>query len=154
WRASFLAVSFLPSSTPMVACCMSKKPPRTSTNTEARNTVKTTRRGKDRHHQLTGNRHQRDLRTLGIETMCRRSRQSDRNPAGALSDLNCLAGLVADPSYGHHDLGMLRIPLDLGPQPLYMDVHQSRIGGVAVAPDLLQQDFPAEHLPWPPGQGE
>jgi hypothetical protein len=31
--------------------------------------VNTTRSGNDRHHQLAGNRHQWDLRTLGIETI-------------------------------------------------------------------------------------
>jgi hypothetical protein len=55
----------------MVACCISKKPPKTNTKTDARKTVSTTRSGSDRHHHVMGNRHQRDFRTLGIETMCR-----------------------------------------------------------------------------------
>ena len=57
------------------------------------------------------------------------------------------ARLVADTADGHHDLGVLRVVLDLGPQPLDVHVDQPGVGGVPVAPDLLEQDLAGEHLP-------
>ena len=56
------------------------------------------------------------------------------------------ARLVAHAAHGHHDRGVLRIDLDLRPQPLDVHVDQPGVGGVAVAPDLLEQHLAGEHL--------
>ena len=48
---------------------------------------------------------------------------------------------------------MLGIVLDLGAQPLHVDVDQAGVGGVLVAPHLLQQGLAAEHLHRLAGQG-
>ena len=56
------------------------------------------------------------------------------------------ARLVADAADGHDDLGSLRVLLDLGAQPLHVHVDQPGVGGVPVAPDLLQQHLAGEHL--------
>ena len=63
-----------------------------------------------------------------------------------------LAGLVSDAANREHHFGGFRIALDLGAQPLDMHVDQPGVCGVAVAPDLLQQQFTGEHLPRLPGQ--
>src|ERR1700689_4656155 len=60
--------------------------------------------------------------------------------------------LVTDAADRDHDLRALRILLDLGTQPLDVHVDEPRVGGGPVAPDLLQQHLPGEHLPWLPCQ--
>src|SRR5690625_1089006 len=61
---------------------------------------------------------------------------------------------VADPTHRHDDLGVLRILLDLRAQALDVDVDQTGVGGVPVAPHLLEQHLAAEHLPRLAGQGQ
>src|SRR4051812_28094473 len=56
------------------------------------------------------------------------------------------AGLVAHPADRQHDLGLLRIALDLGAQPLHVDVDQPGVGRVPVAPHLLEEQLAGEHL--------
>src|ERR1700722_13345481 len=60
--------------------------------------------------------------------------------------------LVTDTAYRHDDLGMLRVLLDLGPQPLHVHVDQPGVGRMPVAPDLLEQPLPGEDLPGFAGQ--
>src|SRR3954451_22856690 len=60
--------------------------------------------------------------------------------------------LVADAAHGQHDLGLLRVALDLRPQPLDVHVDQPGVGGVSVAPHLLEQQLAGEDLPWFAGQ--
>src|SRR3954451_1791830 len=55
-------------------------------------------------------------------------------------------GFVPHPAHGQHDLRVLRVALDLRPQPLDVHVHQPRVGRVAVSPHLLAQHLPSEHL--------
>src|SRR5699024_5879964 len=55
-------------------------------------------------------------------------------------------GLVTDTANGHDDLGVLRVLLDLGAQALHVDVDQAGVRGVAVPPELLQQDLAREDL--------
>src|SRR4051794_23342278 len=42
--------------------------------------------------------------------------------------------LVAHPAHGQHDLGLLGVALDLGPEALYVDVDQPGVSRVPVAP--------------------
>ena len=56
-RASLRTEASLPAITPLVACCISKKPPRTKTKTDAPKTEAITRNGSDRHHQSMPKRH-------------------------------------------------------------------------------------------------
>src|SRR5699024_2409106 len=56
-------------------------------------------------------------------------------------------GAVADTAHGHHDRRVLRIVLDLGAQPLDVDVHQARVRAVAVPPHVAQQHVAGEDLP-------
>src|SRR5579875_123071 len=60
--------------------------------------------------------------------------------------------LVSHAADRDHDLRMLRIPLDLGPEPLYVHVHQPGVRRVPVTPDLLEQHLTGEHLPWLAGE--
>src|SRR5690242_15743288 len=62
-------------------------------------------------------------------------------------DMSARSGLVADTANGHHDLRPLRVLLDLGAQPLDVDVDQSGVRRVPVAPHLFQEHLPCEHLP-------
>src|SRR5512132_3618384 len=71
-----------------------------------------------------------------------------------LSCLGGFAGLVADSSYGHHNLRVLGIPLDLGTQSLHVNVDQPRVSRMAVSPHLFQQDLTTEDLPRPSCQGQ
>src|SRR4051794_17565162 len=48
------------------------------------------------------------------------------------------ARLVADTTHGHDDLRLLRIVLDLRAQPLHVDVDETGVRRVPVAPDLLE----------------
>ena len=82
------------------------------------------------------------------------SHWSSRTHDGVISLLPGAAGLVADAADGQHDLGVLRVGLDLGAQPLHVDVDQPGVGGVAVAPDLLEQHLAGEHLPGLAGQAD
>src|SRR6478735_5003747 len=59
---------------------------------------------------------------------------------------------VADTTHRQYNFRGLRVLFDLGPQALDMDVDQAGIGGVAVAPHLLQQQLPGEDLPRLAGQ--
>src|SRR3954451_11590609 len=54
--------------------------------------------------------------------------------------------LVAHPAHGEHHLGLLRVALDLGAQSLHVHVDQPGVRRVPIAPDLLQQQLPGEHL--------
>src|SRR5436305_1636009 len=63
------------------------------------------------------------------------------------------AGLVADPPHGHDERRMLGFLLDLGAQPLDVDVDQPGVRGVPVTPDLLEQMLAGEHLTGLSGQG-
>ena len=63
-----------------------------------------------------------------------------------MSRLDRRAGLVADASDGQHDLGLIRVILDLGAQALHVNVDQTSVSGMTVAPDLLQQHLASEHL--------
>ena len=63
---------------------------------------------------------------------------------GPCQDRACL---VADAADRHDDLGVLGVVLDLGAQPLHVDVDQAGVAGVAVAPDLLEQHLAREDLP-------
>src|SRR5215469_6929154 len=60
--------------------------------------------------------------------------------------------LVAHAADRDDDLRVLRVLLDLGPEPLHVHVHQPRVRGVPVAPDLLEQHLAGEDLPWLAGQ--
>src|SRR5260370_16362711 len=55
--------------------------------------------------------------------------------------------LVPDPSARDHDLGALRVLLDLGTEPLAVHVNEPGLPPVAVTPHLLQQHLPPEHPP-------
>src|SRR6478736_3653526 len=147
-RASMLTESRLASITPMLACRISRKPPSTSTRTEAPNTDRITRRGSDCHHHSTGRRHQRRGSALS------EGRFDTARPSATRRRSRRLARLVADAAHRHHDLRVLGVALDLRPQPLHVHVDQPGVGGVPVAPHLLQQHLAAEHLPGSPGQGQ
>jgi hypothetical protein len=56
------------------------------------------------------------------------------------------AGLVADASNGQHDLGLIGVILDLCAEALHVNIHQARIGGMPVTPDLLEQYLAREYL--------
>src|SRR4029078_955340 len=60
-------------------------------------------------------------------------------------------GPLGGPTHGEDDLGVLRVVLDLGAQPLDVHVDQPRVGVVAVAPHLLEQHLAREHPPPPAG---
>src|ERR1700722_1490120 len=62
--------------------------------------------------------------------------------------------LVSDTAHRDHDLRVLGVLLDLGPQTLHVHVHQPRVGRVAVAPDLLEQHLTGEHLARLAGEGD
>src|SRR3954454_14524319 len=72
-----------------------------------------------------------------VRPCCEELTGSPRPPVGC----SRRAGLVADPPHRQHDLRLLRVALDLGPQPLHVDVNQPGVGGVPVAPDLLEQQL-------------
>src|SRR5262249_31157300 len=84
---------------------------------------------------------------------CRPTGRPVRTPGrpgaeAALSrDMSAGSGLVTDTTYGHHDLRPLRVLLDLGTQPLDVNIDESGVRRVAVAPHLLEQDLAGEHLP-------
>src|SRR5260370_3107227 len=61
--------------------------------------------------------------------------------------------LIADAANCHHDFRPLGILLDLRPQPLNVHVHQPSVGSVPVAPHLLEQYLPGEHLAGLSGPG-
>src|SRR4051794_27353602 len=69
-----------------------------------------------------------------------------RRASGTVVTWSRGAGLVPHPAHGQHHLGVLRVALDLGPQPLDVHVDQPGVGGVPVAPDLLQQHLAGEDL--------
>ena len=54
---------------------------------------------------------------------------------------------VAHAAHGDDDLGPLGVLLDLGAQPLDVDVDEAGVTGVAVAPHLLEQHLAGEDLP-------
>src|SRR3984957_18025031 len=62
--------------------------------------------------------------------------------------------LVSDAAHRDHDLGVLGVLLDLGPQALHVHVHQPGVGRVPVAPDLLEQHLTGEHLARLAGEGD
>src|SRR5262249_24084700 len=62
--------------------------------------------------------------------------------------------LIADPPYSHDNLGTLRVSLDLRPEALHVHVDQPCVGGVPVAPDLLEEDLPGESLARLASQGD
>src|SRR5690625_4676535 len=62
-------------------------------------------------------------------------------------DSRGLSRLVADAPDRHDDLRILRVLLDLRPQPLDVHVDQPRVRGVAVAPHLFEEDLAGEDLP-------
>src|SRR3954471_20702186 len=72
-------------------------------------------------------------------------------PAGPLraerSVMSGGTGLVADAPGGHDDLRAFGVVLDLGAQPLHVDVDQPGVARVAVAPHLLEEDLAGEDLP-------
>src|SRR4051794_40671748 len=72
---------------------------------------------------------------------------------GAGSPRSRRACLVPDTAHRQDDLGLLRVALDLRPQPLHVDVDQPGVGGVPVAPHLLEQQLAGEHLARLAGQG-
>ena len=47
--------------------------------------------------------------------------------------------LVADATYGLHDLRVLGVVLHFGPKALNMHIDQARIAGILVSPDILEQ---------------
>src|SRR5699024_235092 len=67
--------------------------------------------------------------------------------AGAAGSSGSATGAIADAADGHDDLGVLRVVLDLGAQPLDVHVDQAGVGAVAVAPHVAQQHVAREHLP-------
>src|SRR5690554_3476237 len=69
-----------------------------------------------------------------------------RTPSRVGQNLTACACTITDPAHGHHDGGVVRIFLDLGPQPLHVYVHQTRIGLVVVTPHLLEQHLAREDL--------
>src|SRR5690242_17529427 len=88
-------------------------------------------------------------------TRCHRPRSAEptreAGPPGLLVAARGLmsgrARLVADAADRHDDLGALGIVLDLGAQPLDVDVDEAGVAGVAVAPHLLEEDLTGEDLP-------
>src|SRR5690606_12404842 len=63
----------------------------------------------------------------------------------------CLVTHTAD---RQHDLGVLRVLLDLRAQPLDVHVHQARDTGVPVSPHLLQQRLAVEDVVGSGGEGD
>lgn len=49
------------------------------------------------------------------------------------------AGTVPNPADCHDQLGTLRVTFDLGAQALHVDVDEPGVGGVTVAPHLLEE---------------
>src|SRR5215469_17903862 len=62
--------------------------------------------------------------------------------------------LVSDAADRHHDLRTLRVLLDLGSQPLHVNVDEPGVCRVPVAPYLLEQDLPGKYLPRLASQGD
>src|SRR4051794_21237328 len=75
----------------------------------------------------------------------------EASPAGPLraarSVMSGRAGLVTDATDGHDDLGPLGVVLDLGAQPLDVDVDEAGVARVAGAPHLLEEHLAGEDLP-------
>ena len=60
---------------------------------------------------------------------------------------------VAHSADSHHNGRVLRIDLDLGAQALNVDIDQARVGGVLIAPHLLQKLLATENPPGLARQG-
>ena len=60
---------------------------------------------------------------------------------------------VADTAHRHHDRGTLGVLLDLGPQALNVNIDQTGVGRVLVAPHLAEELLAGEDLPRRAGQG-
>src|SRR5450759_3393674 len=118
----------LPFSMPAAACCCRSQPPRMRTRTVQISVVTTTRNGSEPHQALLG------------------ARSSRRAWSRPLLDSCDATGLVPDPSYGQYQLRSLGVLLDLGPQPLNVDVDEPGVGSMPVAPDLLEQLLTREDL--------
>src|SRR5664279_5923866 len=118
----------LPFSMPAAACCCRSQPPRMRTRTVPISVVPTTRNGSQPHQALLG------------------ARSSRRAWSRPLLDSCDATGLVPDPSYGQYQLRSLGVLLDLGPQPLDVDVDEPGVGSMPVAPDLLEQLLTREDL--------
>src|SRR6478609_2535922 len=67
--------------------------------------------------------------------------------------ISARSGLVTDTADGHDDLRPLRVLLDLRAKTLHVHVNQTGVGGVAIAPHLLEQHLTGEDLPRLEGDG-
>src|SRR3954453_7184781 len=166
----------LASSSPLRTCPMTTKPSRSTTPSDISRVVATTLSWMlRRHSRITGSSGRRTQRMKSLRTGLpwtppgssppstkRPQREpADFRPTGrpapapvrpgdeaALSpDMSAGPCLVTHTTDGHHDLGPLRVLLDLGAQPLHMHIDEPGVGGVPVAPHLLEEHLTREHLP-------
>src|SRR5580698_11602285 len=151
------------------AMAWTRKKPRTAmTRADSSSVVATTRSCNDRCQRLRSWAairccqrrwaHSLRLTLVGIRRRISRPRSERPNaviqpirrsslPAATFIDLDLSRPrLVADAANGDDNLGMLRVLLDLGPEPLHMDIDQPGVGGVPVTPHLLQQHLAGEDL--------
>src|SRR3954470_7878008 len=157
-RAWSTAASRFARSTPP-ATLSTRKTPMTSVTIPATTTVVAPTRSCSDRRQASPTAAAARRATPLIRARATRERGTVATPsaAGALVTASRCGGsrrprLVPDAADGQHDLRTLRIPLDLGPQPLDVDVDQPGVRGVPIAPHLLQQHLAGEHLPRLPGQ--
>src|SRR6476659_2275844 len=132
---------------PSVICWSSTHPTSETTTADSSRVLMTTRAWMER-RQIVPTERSPDPRAA--------RRSSSRGAGRGLARVNIgllrVPGLVADAADRHHDLGVLRVVLDLRPQPLDVHVDQPRVGGVPVAPHLLEEHLAGEHLPGLAGQ--
>src|ERR671914_924400 len=119
------------SSRPSLVCWSSNQPTTLTTTADSNSVLATTRAWMERRQRV------RARRTPAVNP-CVETRAI---PASRV------ARLVAHATHGHHDLGVLGVVLHLRAEPLHMHVDQSGVGGVPVAPDLLEQHLAGEDLP-------
>src|SRR5699024_8986154 len=57
-----------------------------------------------------------------------------------------MTSLVSDTTNRENDLRVLRVLLNLGAQTLHVDIDQTGVGGMSVAPHLTEEFLPGEYL--------
>src|SRR4051812_16505139 len=142
-----IAAFVFASSSWLVICICSPMPSTKTTAEDSARVLTTTRSCNDRRHSSPNASHRRRACSAARRPCWTAGRSSRvRHVIPGAPSPSRRTGLVPDAADGQHDLRVLGIALDLGPQPLDVHVHQPGVGGVPVAPDLLQQHLPGEHL--------
>src|SRR4051812_1614630 len=116
------ATRSLASTSPLRTAPMRNTPRSATTTADTRSVVVTTRNWRERRHRRATSCQPRCTRI--VVTAPRRSRG---------------ASLVAHAAHGDDDLRMLGVAFDLRAQPLDVNVDEAGVGGVPVAPHLLEE---------------